>query len=107
MTRLLSTAVAALALVAMPVWAQTTTPSSPAQVTVPSGQNSGAGISGKPGSKSGPAVQPPSSGTSTPDTKATGQENGTVREQDTAKIPGAPGNKSGPATKTPGSQISK
>ncbi len=107
MTRLFSTVMAALAFATMPVWAQTTTPSNPAQVTVPSGQNSGAGIAAKPGTKAGPAVQPPSSGTSTPDAKMNEQQNQTTRQQDTAKIPGAPGNKSGPATTAPAGHISK
>lgn len=107
MIRSFSTVMAVLAFATMPTWAQTTTPSNPAQVAVPSGQNSGAGIASKPGSKAGPAVQPPSSGTSTPDAKTNEQQNQAVRQQDTAKIPGAPGNKSGPASTAPSSQISK
>jgi Cu/Ag efflux protein CusF len=59
--------------------------------TPPSAQNSGAGIAGKPGSKSGPVAKP---GT-------IGQGNPTVQQQDSAKIPGLPGNKSGPPEKQP------
>ena len=57
--------------------------------TAPSTQNSGAGMPGKPGSKSGPAAKP---GT-------IGQGNPAVQQQDSAKIPGLPGNKSGPPEK--------
>jgi hypothetical protein len=48
----------AFAIVTLPASAQTTAPPAGGQVTAPSGQNSGAGIPGKPGSKSGPAVKP-------------------------------------------------
>ena len=67
------------------------------QVTVPSGQNSGAGIPGKPGSKSGPAAK------SSPETTGSdmNDQNRAVRQQDSSKIPGQPGNKSGPAVKPP------
>jgi hypothetical protein len=53
MLRLLMGATA-LAIVTLPASAQTTAPSGGGQVTAPSGQNSGAGIPGKPGSKSRP-----------------------------------------------------
>jgi hypothetical protein len=48
----LTGAIAILAMVAFPALAQTQ--------TSPSSQNSGAGVAGEPGSKSGPAVNPPS-----------------------------------------------
>jgi hypothetical protein len=49
--------------------------------------NSGAGVQGMPGNKSGPAVNGKNSGN---------QSTGTTQEQDTSKIPGMAGNKSGP-----------
>ena len=82
-----------------PSQAQTTAPSAGGQVTAPSGQNSGAGIPGKPGSKSGPALKP--SGETTGSDMS--GHNPAVRQQDSSKIPGLPGNKSGPAVK-PSSQ---
>jgi hypothetical protein len=51
--------------------------------------NSGAGVQGMPGNKSGPAVKP--------QTPAGGQSSGV--SQDQSKVPGLPGNKSGPAEK--------
>ena len=50
--------------------------------------NSGAGVPGSPGDKSGPAVKP-------------GEHNPTVSGQDQSKVPGLPGNKSGPAPQKP------
>jgi hypothetical protein len=50
--------------------------------------NSGAGVPGSPGNKSGPAVKP-------------GEHNSTVSGQDQSKVPGLPGNKSGPAPQKP------
>jgi hypothetical protein len=57
--------------------------------------NSGAGVQGMPGNKSGPAVRSGSS-TSTQQTGSAGQ--------DASKIQGMPGNKSGPAAKSPNSK---
>jgi hypothetical protein len=88
---------AALALVTLPASAQSTAPSEGGQVTAPSGQNSGPGIPGKPGSKSGPAVKP--SGETTGSDMS--DHNRAVRQQDSSKIPGQPGNKSGPAVTPP------
>jgi uncharacterized protein involved in exopolysaccharide biosynthesis len=51
--------------------------------------NSGAGVQGMPGNKSGPAVKP--------QTPAGEQSSGV--SQDQSKVPGLPGNKSGPAQK--------
>ena len=62
---------------------------------VPSGQNSGAGIPGKAGGKSGPAVEPGTARSSPADK----QENPTVRQQDPSNIQGMKGNKSGPPAK--------
>jgi hypothetical protein len=87
----------ALAIVTLPASAQTTARPGGGDVTVPSGQNSGAGIPGHPGSKSGPAAKSQSETTGTD----MDQHNRTIREQDSSKIPGQPGNKSGPAVRPP------
>src|SRR4051794_24112564 len=60
----------------------------------PTSPNSGAGIPGQPGGKSGPAVKPSTA-------TGSGVESGGGRNQDTAKVPGLPGSKSGPAVKSP------
>jgi hypothetical protein len=52
--------------------------------------NSGAGVQGMPGNKSGPAMK---------GNNSENQSNGTT--QDTSKVPGMPGNKSGPPAKKP------
>ena len=96
MLKLLMGAIA-LAIVTLPAAAQTTAPSGGGQVNAPSGQNSGAGIPGKPGSKSGPAVKP--SGETTGSDMS--DHNRAVRQQDSSKIPGQPGNKSGPSVRPP------
>jgi hypothetical protein len=67
-----------------------------AQQQQPTSPNSGAGITGQPGSKSGPAVKSPSA------TTGSGVA-GEGRNQDAAKVPGLPGSKSGPAVKPPSS----
>jgi hypothetical protein len=100
MLRLITGAIA-VAIVTLPASAQTTAPQGGGQVTVPSGQNSGTGIPGKPGSKSGPAAK------SSPETTGsdTNDHNRAVRQQDSSKIPGQPGNKSGPAVRpSPGAK---
>ena len=96
MLRLLTGAIV-VAIVTLPASAQTTAPSGGGQVTAPSGQNSGAGIPGKPGSKSGPAAKSPSETTGSD----MSDHNRAVRQQDPSKIPGQPGNKSGPAVRQP------
>jgi hypothetical protein len=53
--------------------------------------NSGAGVQGMPGNKSGPAAKPQQN--------PSGQSSGV--NQDTSKVPGLPGNKSGPAPQKP------
>jgi hypothetical protein len=53
--------------------------------------NSGAGVQGLPGNKSGPAAKP--------EQNPTGQTSGV--SQDQSKVPGLPGNKSGPAPEKP------
>jgi hypothetical protein len=96
MLRLLMGAIA-LAIVTLPASAQNTAPTAGGQVTVPSGQNSGAGIPGKPGSKSGLAAKSSSETTGSD----MNDQNRAVRQQDSSKIPGQPGNKSGPAVRPP------
>jgi hypothetical protein len=96
MLRLLMGTVA-LAIVTLPASAQTTTPAGGGQVTAPSGQNSGAGTPGKPGSKSGPAAKPSSETTGSD----MSDHNRAVRQQDSSKIPGQPGSKSGPSIRPP------
>jgi hypothetical protein len=53
--------------------------------------NSGAGVPGQPGNKSGPAVKQGQN----PSEQSTGVS------QDQSKVPGLPGNKSGPAPEKP------
>jgi hypothetical protein len=91
-------ACAAVVTAALPASAQTANPGSAPEITVPSAQNSGAGIPGKPGTESGRA--PNSAGT------GSNAANEAVREQDAAKIPGLPGNKSGPAVQPPSGSTS-
>jgi len=99
MPRLAAAMVALIALVP-PAMSQT----APSGVTVPSGQNSGAGISGQPGNKNGPPAQNrATTGAGAASSQAPGQG---IREQDSAKIPGAPGSKSGPAAKPPSTEQS-
>jgi len=62
-----------------------------AATTAPSAQNSGAGISGAPGNKNGPA---PGKGT-----VGSASQNLSTQEQDPANVKGLPGNKSGPPAK--------
>jgi hypothetical protein len=66
-------------------------------VSVPSSQNSGAGIQGAPGNKNGPAAQKGTVGSAA--TKSESDQ--TVKDQDAANVKGLPGNKSGPAPKKP------
>jgi hypothetical protein len=103
MLRFLAWAVA-LAIATSAATAQSNPPSGPSQATVPPG-NSGAGIPGQPGNKSGPAVKNPS-GTTGSGANSTEKQNETVR-QDASKVPGLPGSKSGPAVKAPSDSTSK
>ena len=59
--------------------------------TAMSAQNSGAGISGAPGNKNGPAARQGTVGSNTQDKS--------VQQQDPANVQGMPGNKSGPPAK--------
>jgi hypothetical protein len=61
--------------------------SGPAFAQTTSTPNSGAGVQGMPGNKSGPAAKPQQN--------PSGQSSGV--NQDPSKVPGLPGNKSGPA----------
>ena len=67
-------------------------PTSPSTTATP---NSGAGIQGMPGNKSGPAVRPSTSSNGSAGPNAT-------TPQEAARLPGAPGTKSGPTVKPPG-----
>jgi hypothetical protein len=70
-------------------------PAAAAQQNVPqSGQSSGTGVAGQPGSKSGPAARHQQSDTSA-------QADPAVRNQDVSKVPGKAGGKSGEAEKPP------
>ena len=83
----------ALAMISTAALAQQTKTNPP----VPSSQNSGAGISGAPGNKNGPAAgQPGTVGSST-----SSQTDRSVKDQDAAGIKGQPGNKNGPPAKKP------
>jgi hypothetical protein len=94
--RLISSGVTlALVLSASAALAQTQT-TKPDVSSAPSAQNSGAGIAGYPGGKSGPSAK--QGGTVGSSTNATTQ-NPTVQQQDTSKVQGLPGNKSGPPAK--------
>jgi hypothetical protein len=93
--------VAALALAASYAAAQNASPSDAAPQSAP---NSGAGISGQPGNKSGPAVKSPST---TGSSMSTGAQSNEGRTMDASKIPGQPGNKSGPAVRAPAGQNPK
>src|SRR5438105_3238374 len=75
--------------------AQTTQPD---VSSAPSAHNSGAGIPGQRGNKSGPAVKP---GETVGSSSTTEQRNLSVQSQDPSNIKGLPGNKSGPSVKEP------
>jgi hypothetical protein len=94
MLRFLAGCAAVLA-ATLPASAQTSPGSAP-QVTVPSGQNSGAGNPGMRGTESGPA----------PNGTGSNATNEAVRGQDAAKIPGLPGSKSGPPVHPPSGSTS-
>jgi hypothetical protein len=84
--KLLHTA-AVLALIASPALAQNT--------VNPQTQNSGAGVPGLAGSKSGPATRPHDQ------TAGSDQTNQATRLHDPSGIQGRPGSKSGPAVMAP------
>jgi len=74
--------------------AQTTNPNLQGTQSVqPTSPNSGAGIPGQPGSKSGPTAKKP---------ETTGSDANRT-PQDASNIPGKPGSKSGPAVRSPSS----
>lgn len=92
MIRIVSTAAVVLAISAMPALAQTTKPD---VSQAPSAKNSGAGIPGMTGNKSGPATKSETVGSGGE------QHNPTVKQQDPSNIQGLPGNKSGPPARPP------
>ena len=73
--------------------------SSGGAMNVPPG-NSGAGIAGQPGNKSGPPANSAAGSTTGSGTSSTGQS---PSGQDASKVPGLPGSKSGPAVRPPAS----
>lgn len=81
-------AVALLLAASLPAYAQSNTSPN----LTPTTPNSGAGVQGMPGSKSGPTVRS--------DQSTAPSQTGTAG-QDAAKVPGMPGGKSGPAAKSP------
>jgi hypothetical protein len=87
MRRMLTIAGLALAISGPVALAQTTNPD---VSTAPGAQNSGAGIAGHPGNKSGPAARPGETVGSAADAD---RQNPT---EDTSNVKGLPGNKSGP-----------
>jgi hypothetical protein len=97
---------ALLVLMTLPAAAQNTNQSAPnqgaPQITVPPG-NSGAGIPGQPGGKSGPAAKGPSTTTGAGSAAPSGDRAG----QDASKVPGLPGGKSGPAVRPPSGSAPK
>lgn len=86
----------ALTLSAPVAFAQTKTPNVSG---APSAQNSGAGIKGLPGNKSGPAVKPEAKGTVG---ASSDLQNKKVEEQDSSGIKGMRGDKNGQPARTPG-----
>jgi len=93
----------ALALATVPAIAiaQTTPVQNNGNVAVPSG-NSGAGVKGMRGNKSGPAAKKPST-----TGQGVGNSGAATGANDAAKVPGKAGGKSGPAAKPPSSSYSK
>jgi hypothetical protein len=75
------------------------------RTNVPNAPNSGAGIAGKPGSKSGPAARSPSATTGSG--MSSGAQTNDGSKMDASKIPGLLGNKNGPAVQPPSGQTPK
>jgi len=95
MKRIMSALAVGLTTLALPAFAQTDKPN----VSVPSANNSGAGIPGQPGNKNGPPANRGTVGSTTAN-----PQNPTVSNQDAANVKGLPGNKSGPPAKKPSDQ---
>jgi hypothetical protein len=93
-------AIAIVAMIATPTFAETTAPQVVTPNTTPNTQSSGAGVQGKPGGKSGPAVRRDG-------TAAMDQGTANTRLQDTSGVQGKPGGKSGPAVVPPTSATSR
>jgi hypothetical protein len=83
----------ALTATVLPAMARTSAPA----ISIPSAQNSGAGIPGLPGEEDGRAVQP---GAAPGSSAAMKPYNLAVREQDASNIPGLPGTEAGPSMKS-------
>ena len=101
MRQLITVTFLTLATTLLPVLAQAPSTSEAGQSPAPTAPNSGAGIPGQPGNKSGPAAKPTGSA------EALSSDQQKARNQDTSNIPGQPGGKSGPAVAPPSSSSSK
>src|ERR1700751_894923 len=91
--KMMSAIMFALTMTALP----TMTRASTHDISIPSAQNSGAGIPSLPGDEDGAAVQP---GLAVGFGAARPPHNSSVRERDAANIPGLPGTESGPSVRT-------
>jgi hypothetical protein len=102
MKSLIGAVALAIATVPTAVTAQTRPPGG--QMVQPSSPNSGAGIQGQPGNKSGPAERGVNTGAAT-----TGVQNNSnpANAPEAAKVPGMPGSKSGPAVRSPSNSTAK
>jgi hypothetical protein len=92
--KMMSAVMLALTMTALPAMARPDTQ----DISIPSAQNSGAGIRGLPGDEDGAAAQP---GAALRSSTIMRPHNLSVREQDAARIPGLPGTEAGPSVKTP------
>jgi hypothetical protein len=90
-----------IAMLSIAAVAQTTGPNSQDQSVAPTTPNSGAGIPGHPGNKSGPPAS--KSGTTGSGVNSGSDASGGMQGQDASKIPGKTGSKSGPTARSPSS----
>jgi hypothetical protein len=90
MRKIMLLAATAVMLAAPAAFAQTTNQTTTGQAPRGAKPNSGAGVPGLPGGKSGPAVTP--SGTAQPEPRTSPDQSG---------VQGLPGTKSGPAVQSP------
>jgi hypothetical protein len=92
MMRIVSAAVLALSMIAVPTLARM----SSSNLSIPSAQNSGVGIHGFAGTEAGSAVRPGIVGSA-----AARRNDMPVREQDASNIPGRRGTEAGPSVNAP------
>jgi hypothetical protein len=98
MLKIFASAAMLIATLTLPATAQTSGTNPSPQTVAPSTQNSGAGVQGMPGNKSGP---PAKSDAGTTGAAGNSGANPTTRQQDSSGIQGMPGNKSGPPARQP------